>query len=326
MQIAAITDHSFTTPDIERAIIEPLGCSVISQQAFTDQHALIELVRDADYVITQFAPVNAGVIDCMQKCTIIVRYGIGVDNVDLSAAERKGIPVCNVPDYCIDEVADHTIAMILDLTRRITQNALTVRGGGWGLAVEPAEMRALKGHTVGVVAYGRIGREVALRLKPFKCRVIAYDPAVDPARMEADGVEPVSLQRLYAESDIVTLHCPSTEATRSMVAAESIAAMKDGALLVNVARGTLVDSGDLAAALRSGKLAGAALDVTDPEPIDPAHPLVGMDNVLITSHVASVSEPSGRKLRTSVANTVAAAIRGEKLPNVVNGVGARKEA
>ena len=225
-----------------------------------------------------------------------------------------------MPDYCIDEVADHTIAMILDLTRRITQNALTVRGGGWGLAVEPADMRALKGHTVGVVAYGRIGREVALRLKPFKCRVIAADPGVDPARIEADGVEPVSLQRLYAQSDIVTLHCPSTEATRFMIAADSIAAMQDGALLINVARGTLVNTADLVAALRSGKLAGAALDVTDPEPIDPGHPLVRMDNVLITSHVASVSEPAGRKLRTSVANTVAAAIRGEKLPNVVNGV------
>lgn len=322
MPKAVITDHSFETPDIEKSVLEPLGCSLISQRAFTDQAGLIDLVRDADYVITQFAPVNADVIECMQKCTIIVRYGIGVDNVDLSAAERKGIPVCNVPDYCIDEVADHAIAMILDLTRRITQNALAVRGGGWGLAVEPAAMCALKGRTVGVVAYGRIGREVALRLKPFKCRVIACDPAVDPARMEADGVEPVSLQRLYAESDIVTLHCPSTEATRSMVAAESIAAMKDGALLVNVARGTLVDTDDLAAALRSGKLAGAALDVTDPEPIDPRHPLVGMDNVVITSHVASVSEPSGRKLRTSVANTVAAAIRGEKLPNVVNGVSA----
>ena len=322
MQKAVITDHAFETPDIEKSIIEPLGCSVVSQTAFTDPEALIDLVRDADYVITQFAPVNAEVIECMQKCTIIVRYGIGVDNVDLSAAERKGIPVCNVPDYCIDEVADHTIAMILDLTRRITQNALTVRNGGWGLAVEPADMRALKGHTVGVVAYGRIGREVALRFKPFKCRVIAADPGVDPARIEADGVEPVSLQRLYAESDIVTLHCPSTEETRFMIAADSIAAMKDGALLINVSRGTLVDTADLLAALRSGKLAGAALDVTDPEPIDPGHPLVRMDNVLITPHVASVSEPAGRKLRTSVANTVAAAIRGEKLPNVVNGVSA----
>ena len=322
MRKAVITDHSFETPDVEKAILEPLGCSVVSQRAFTDQDALIDLVRDADYVITQFAPVNAAAIECMQKCTIIVRYGIGVDNVDLVAAERKGIPVCNVPDYCIDEVADHTIAMILDLTRRITQNALTVRGGGWGLAVEPAEMRALNGQTVGVVAYGRIGREVALRLGPFKCRVVACDPGVEPARMEADGVEPVSLQRLYAESDIVTLHCPSTEETRSMIASDSIGAMKDGALLINVARGTLVDTADLVAALRSGKLAGAALDVTDPEPIDPGHPLVGMENVLITSHVASVSEPSGRTLRTSVANTVAAAIRGEKLPNVVNGVSA----
>ena len=307
MQKAVITDHAFETPDIEQSIIEPLGCSLISRRAFTDQDALIDLVRDADYVITQFAPVDAEVIECMQKCTAIVRYGIGVDNVDLAAAERKGIPVCNVPDYCIDEVADHTIAMILDLTRRITQNALTVRNGGWGLAVEPAEMRAVKGQTVGVVAYGRIGREVALRLKPFKCRVIAADPGVDPARIEADGVEPVSLQRLYAE-------------TRFMIAADSIAAMKDGALLVNVSRGTLVDTADLVAGLRSSKLVGAAMDVTDPEPIDPGHPLVGMENVLITSHVASVSEPAGRKLRTSVANTVAAAIRGEKLPHVVNGV------
>ena len=321
MPKAVITDHSFETPDVETSILEPLGCSVFSQRAFTDQDALIDLVRGADYVITQFAPVNAAVIECMQKCTIIVRYGIGVDNVDVAAAKRKGIPVCNVPDYCIDEVADHTIAMILDLTRRITQNALTVRGGGWGLAVEPAEMRALKGQTVGVVAYGRIGREVALRLGPFKCRVIACDPGVDPGRIEADEVEPVSLRRLFAESDIVTLHCPSTEETRSMIAADSIAAMKDGALLVNVARGTLVDTADLVTALRSGKLAGAALDVTDPEPIDRGHPLVGMENVLITSHVASVSEPAGRTLRTSVANTVAAAIRGEKLPNVVNGVG-----
>ncbi len=322
MRKAVITDHSFETPDVEQSILEPLGCSVVSQRAFTDQDALIDLVRDADYVITQFAPVNAAVIECMQKCTIIVRYGIGVDNVDVAAAERKGIPVCNVPDYCIDEVADHTIAMILDLTRRITQNALTVRGGGWGLAVEPAEMRALKGQTVGVVAYGRIGREVALRLGAFKCRVVAFDPGVEPARIEADGVEPVSLQRLYAESDIVTLHCPSTEETRSMIASDSIGAMKDGALLINVARGTLVDTADLVAALRSGKLAGAALDVTDPEPIDPGHQLVGMENVLITSHVASVSEPARRTLRTSVANTVAAAMRGEELPNVVNGMSA----
>ena len=285
---------------------------MVSRRAFTDHDALIDLVRDADYVITQFAPVNAEVIECMQKCTIIVRCGIGVDNVDVVAAVRKGIPVCNVPAYCIDEVADHTIAMILVLTRRITQNALTVRGGGWGLAVEPGEMRALNGQTVGVVAYGRIGREVALRLGPFKCRVVACDPGVDPARIKADGVEPVSLRRLYAESDIVTLHCPSTEEPRSMIAADSIATMKDGALLINVSRGTLVDTADLVAALRSGKLAGATLDVTDPEPIGPGHPLVGMENVLITSHVASVSEPSGRTLRTSVANTVAAAIRGER--------------
>ena len=322
MHRAVITDHTFETPDIERSIIEPLGCVVISQKRFTDQGALIDLVRDADFVITQFAPVNAEVIDAMRNCTVIVRYGIGVDNVDLAAAAARGIPVCNVPDYCTDEVADHTIAMILDLTRRISQNALAVRGGSWRLAVEPADMRALKGQTVGIVGYGRIGRGVALRLKAFRCRVIAVDPAIDPAGIEADEVKPVSLERLYAESDIVTLHCPSTESTRSMIDARSLAAMKDRALLINVARGTLIDTTGLVAALRSGKLAGAALDVTDPEPIDAHHPLVAMDNVTITPHVASTSMPAGHTLRTSVANIVAAAIKGEKLPNVVNGVSA----
>ena len=323
MRKAVITDHSFETPDVERSILDPLGCSVVSQRAFTDQDALIDLVRDADYVITQFAPVNAEVIECMQKCMIIVRYGIGVDNVDLAAAERKGIPVCNVPDYCIDEVADHAIAMILDLTRRITQNALTVRGrwlGAGGRARRDARPEGGRPSASSPTA-GSGGR--------WLCGWGRSSAGSSPATLRSirpgwrpTGVEPVSLQRLYAESDIVTLHCPSTEATRRMIASDSIGAMKDGALLINVARGTLVDTAALVAALRSGKLVGAALDVTDPEPIDPGHPLVGMENVLITSHVASVSEPAGRTLRTSVANTVAAAVRGEKLPNVVNGVGA----
>jgi len=173
---------------------------------------------------------------------------------------------------------------------------------------------------VGIVAYGKIGREVALRLKGFKCRVIAFDPVVDPARMKADGVEPVALDALYARSDIVTLHCPSTEATRYMINASSIAKMKPGALLVNVSRGTLVRTDDLAAALRSGAIAAAAMDVTDPEPINPDHPIVGMANVIINSHIASASPQAALKLRTDVAGIVAGMIKGQKPPNVVNGV------
>ena len=320
MPKAVITDYAFDDVQIERGILEPLGCTLEAQKSGKDPATLAALVRDADYVLTQFAPVNAAIIAAMQRCKVIVRYGIGVDNVDLKAAAARGIPVCNVPDFCTDEVADHTVAMILDLCRRITENALKIRRGEWGLGVPLAAMRSLKDLTVGIVAYGRIGREVALRLKPFKCRLIAFDPAVDAAKLKADGVEAVGLDQLYARSDLITLHCPSTEATRFMINASSIAKMKKGVLFVNVARGTLVRTDDLAAALRSGAVAGAALDVTDPEPINPDNPIVGMPNVLINAHIASASPQAVVKLRNDAAGIVRAVIKGEKLTTVVNGV------
>ncbi len=316
----AVTDYGFEALDIETAILAPLGCRVVGQKSGKDPQELAALVRDADYVITQFAPVTAAIIEAMERCRIIVRYGIGVDNVDLKVAAAKRIPVCNVPDYCIDEVADHALAMILDLTRRITANALVVRSGRWGSAVPLAAYRALRDMTVGVVAFGRIGREVARRLLPFKCRVLAFDPGVDSATIRAAGVIPVDFDTLLRDSDFITLHCPSNEKTRYMINAETIGRMKPGVLLVNTSRGTLVQTDDLIAALRSGRIAGAGLDVTDPEPIPADSPLLTMENVFISPHVASASPQAALKLRTQVANTVAMAVRGERLPNVVNGV------
>jgi D-3-phosphoglycerate dehydrogenase / 2-oxoglutarate reductase len=316
----AVTDYSFDELDVEKAVLGPLGCQVVGQKSGKDQQQLVALVQDADYVLTQFAPVNAVVIGAMQRCKIIVRYGIGVDNVDLGAAAAKGIPVCNVPDYCIDEVADHALAMILDLTRKITANANKVKAGGWGLAGSLGSLFAVKNMTVGIVAFGRIGREVANRLKPFKCRVLAYDPGVDPAVIRDAGCNPASLEEVLQQSDLITLHCPSNEHTRHMINAESIARMKAGAMLVNTSRGTLVKTDDLIAALRDGKISAAAMDVTDPEPINPDNPLVKMDNVIITSHIASASPQAVEQLRRTAAGTVALAHRGQKLPNIVNGV------
>ncbi len=316
----AITDHGFETPDIEKAILEPLGCRVVSQKSGKDPDALAALVKDADFVITQFAPVNAAIIAAMQKCKVIVRYGIGVDNVDLVAAAAKNIPVCNIPDYCIDEVADHALAMILDLTRTITAHTNLIRSGRWALAVPLEAVHALKDLTVGVVAFGRIGREVAQRLKAFKCKVIVFDPAVDAVTIRAAGCEPVSLNDLLKRSDLITLHCPSNEKTKQMINAESIAKMKSGVLLVNTSRGTLVKTEDLVAALQSGKIAAAGLDVFDPEPLPDGHPLRKMDNVLLSPHMASCSPQAVLKLRTDAANIVAAAFRGQKVPNIVNGV------
>ena len=317
----AVTDYTFPDLDPERAILEPLGCRLVGPAAKgAGEAGLIELVKDADAVITQFAPVTAAVINGMGRAKVIVRYGIGVDNVDLGAARERGIPVCNIPAYCIDEVADHTLALILSLTRQVRPNDERVRAGRWEIGVPLAAMKALKELAVGVVGFGRIGREVVARLLAFKCPVYVFDPAVPAADVERAGATPVPLDELLRRVDLVTLHCPSTPSTRKLLNRESIATMKRGALLVNVGRGDLVDTPALIDALRSGQLAGAGLDVCDPEPVTPENPLVGMENVIFTAHIASASLPAVRALRDGVAETVARALRGEPMPNVVNGV------
>ncbi len=314
-----VTDYNLADLEIEEGFCKAAGHELKGIRTGTEQDR-IDLVRDADAVITQFAPVNAAVIGAMQKVRVIVRYGIGVDNVDLKAAAAKNIPVCNVPDYCIDEVADHALAMILDLTRKITANSNKVKSGSWGLATPLSAMFALKSMTVGVVGFGRIGREVADRLRAFKCRVLVYDPPVPASTIRLNGCEPATLGDIISKCDLITLHCPSNDHTKQMINARSIAAMKDGVLIVNTSRGTLVKTDDLVAALKSGKVAAAALDVTDPEPPDLQGELVKLDNVIINSHIASCSAQAVRKLRESVVNTVGIALRGEPLPNVVNGV------
>lgn len=315
-----VTDHTFDPLDIEQRILEPLGAVLDARQCKTAEQ-LLPLVADADALLTQFSPVNAQVIAVMKKVRVIVRYGIGVDNVDVQAAKERGIPVCNVPDYCIDEVADHTLAFILGVTRQVVANCVGVRGGPWGLAVPLAEMKTLRDLTVGVVGFGRIGREVVRRLLPFHAEIHAFDPAVNSKEIESAGASAVaSLDELLPRSDILTLHCPSTAQTRRMLGAARLANMKRGSILVNLARGDLVDTNALVAALQSEHLAGAALDVCDPEPIPPGHPLLQMPNVLVAAHVASASVRAVRTLRETAAGLVARRLRGEVLPNVVNGV------
>jgi D-3-phosphoglycerate dehydrogenase len=315
----AVTDYTFESLDTERAILEPLGFTVVGRRCRTPPE-LIDLVEEADGVITQFAPVNAAVIEAMRRARVIVRYGIGVDNIDLDAARARGIPVCNVPTYCLDEVADHTLALLLALTRQVVSHCTHIRGGQWGGATRLTAMHALKELTVGIVGFGRIGREVAGRLRAFKCRVLAADPMVPPTEIERAGCTPVSLDELLRSADVVSLHCPSTAGTRRLIDRTALAKMKRSALLINVARGDVVDSEALVEALQDGRLGGAGLDVFDPEPIPPDHPLLGMSNVILTPHIASASVPAATALRTMVAQTVVKALRGEPLPNVVNGV------
>ena len=238
----AITDYSFPNLDVEEGILCPQGHQIAAWKEKHSALQLPELLADADAVITQFAPLTADVIQSMQRARVIVRYGIGVDNVDLLAAKARGIPVCNVPDYCIDEVADQTLAFMLATTRQVLSNCHAVREGRWGLATPLEQMRTLRDLTVGLVGFGRIGREVAARLQPFHCRVLVHDPAVTDAAVEKSGCHSVRMDQLFAESDLISLHCPSMPQTRGMINRDSLSAMKQGAILINVARGDLIDS------------------------------------------------------------------------------------
>ena len=318
--LVAITDSTFGTFDVEQRALEPLGCRVEGRQCKTPAE-LIDATSAADVVLTQFAPVTGDVIRAMRRARLIVRYGIGVDNVDLDAARAMGIPVCNVPDYCIPEVADHTLSLMLAATRRVTTHWDRVRAGRWGMTVPVGEMRTLADMTVGVIGFGRIGRQVVQRLRGFGCRVIVTDPVAPADNIRAAGAVPVeSLEDVWRTSDLVTLHCPSGPQTRRMIHAESIARMKPGVIIVNVGRGDLADPQALLAALKSGQVSVAALDVWDPEPPGAESPLLKLDNAILTPHVASVSTKAVRTLRESVAGAAVRLLRGEPLVNVVNGV------
>lgn len=321
MKKIAITDYAFPDLSIEEAIFRSEGIEVVSFKEKRSPAELITLVRDADAVIAQFAQVNAEVVNAMTKAKAIVRYGIGYDNVDCAAARERAIPVCNVPDYCIDEVADHTLAFILGSTRQVVSNALHLREGKWGLATPLNAMSSLKHLTVGIVGFGRIGREVVKRLLAFKAKVLVFDPVVSADEIAGSGaVAAASFDELLALSDIVSPHCPSTPKTKHLFNSTAFAKMKPGSVFINVGRGDLADSAAITGALQSGHLAGAALDVFDPEPIPTDHPIRKMPNVILAAHIASASPPAVKALRESAARTALRAVRGETLPNIVNGV------
>jgi D-3-phosphoglycerate dehydrogenase len=315
----AITDWTFPDLAVEESILKPLGHQIVARRCQTEAE-LIALSSEADVVLTQFARVNANVIAALTKARALVRYGIGVDNIDLDAASARGIPVCNVPDYCIHEVADHTIALLLSLTRQVMTHASDVRSGQWRLAAPLSDMKALEPLTIGVVGFGRIGREVVARLRPFRCRVLVFDPVVAADAIAAGGAQAAPLAQILSSADVLTLHCPSSPQTRKMISAATFAQMKRGALFINVARGDLVDAMALVQALESGQVAGAALDVCDPEPVPAGHALLKFANVILTPHIASASPSAVQKLRQTVAHLAAVALRGQLPPNVVNGV------
>jgi D-3-phosphoglycerate dehydrogenase / 2-oxoglutarate reductase len=284
---------------------------------YPGREKFLALARDADGVISQMSPLDAAVMDGLKQCRVIVRYGVGVDNLDVAAATRNGIAVCNVPDYCTDDVADHTLTLMLGLIRKLPRSIDYLRAGNWNHnPLRP--IRRLSSLTLGIYGFGRIARAVAERAKPFGFALIAHDPYVPAPVFEAAGVESVDADALLERSDVLALHMPLTDDTRGLLRRETFAKMKPGALVVNTARGGLIHTNELIEALDGGQIGGAALDVLDQEPIPADHPLWQRENVFMTGHLAWYSEEALRQLQRSVGEECARALRGETPRSVVN--------
>lgn len=292
-----VSDQVFPTVDLERTMLADIEAEL--EVASGDMDQVLSVAEGADAILNTYLPWDAGAIARLQRCRIIARYGIGFDNVDLEAARRAGIVVTNVPDYSVEEVSVHALGLILALVRKIPLADRTVREGGWAIeGLRP--IRRLSHLTIGLLGYGRIGRRLSAAAAAMGTPVIVHDPYVQAG----PGVpELVDFDELLERSDIVSVHAPLTPETRGIVGAGAIGRMKPGAMLVNTSRGPLVELDAVIAALRSGQLAAAALDVFDQEPLDVSR-IEGVPNLVVTPHMAYYSEEaleeSQRKATTQV--------------------------
>jgi D-3-phosphoglycerate dehydrogenase len=316
--IVAVTDYGFPNLDEEKKVLEPLGFEFITGQCKNPQEVL-RLCRNADAILTQWSPVNAEVIAGLTQCKIIVRYGIGVDNVDLEAANEKRIPVVNVPDYAVEEVADHAMSLLLSSVRKIPQIVMNVRNGIWDIA--PCKpIIGLQGKVLGLAGFGNIARAVAKRAQAFGIEVIAYDPYVKAEMFKSLEVRKVDWDILLQDSDFISVHLPLTKETKHLFNTLSFNLMKKSAFLINTSRGGIISTVDLAQALQNERIAGAGLDVLEEEPISINSELLKLENCLITSHCAWYSEASLVKLQLYSALEIKRLFEGERPLHIVNGV------
>jgi D-3-phosphoglycerate dehydrogenase len=277
---------------------------------------VIDAAQGATGLLVTYTPIHRQAMAALPDLQIVVRCGIGVDNVDLVAAGEHGIRVCNVPDYCWDEVADHTMALLLAAERKIDRQSNAVRGGRWDGIKGAMPIRGLQGRVLGIIGLGNIGRKVVPRARAFGLSVIAYDPYLKPEDARESGVIQVSLDELLAAADYISLHAPLTEKTYHIINAAALKKMKSTAYLINTSRGPLIDRLALLQALTDGHIAGAALDVVEDEPKG-ATDLAQLPNVIFTPHTAWYSERSFHQLQRRSAEEIARFLRGEPLRNPV---------
>ncbi|MBX3415004.1 MAG: C-terminal binding protein [Pirellulales bacterium] len=307
-----ITDFAWTDLDVERDILSRAGAELAVAPAH-DVASLIEAVREADAIMTCWAPLPAEVIDAAPKCRVIARLGIGLDNIDVARATARRIAVTNVPDYCLEEVAEHTLALLLALARKVAFYHLATKQGRYDLRAE-LPIHRVAGQTLGLIGYGNIGSTVARKAQAFGLNVLA----TTRRESQLEGAVWRPLDDLLAESDFICLHLPLTDDSRHLIDAARLARMKSSACLINTSRGGLVDHPALARALSAGKLAGAALDVHEPEPPDLAQAPWNHPHVIVTPHVAFASEESLADLRRRATQSVVDVLSGRRPRNLVN--------
>jgi len=284
---------------VETALLEGAGLRVVDAPS-ADEVTLTSLATDAVAIMTCFAQVTPTIIESAQQLRVVARFGVGVDNIAVETASARAIPVTYVPDYCVAEVAEHALALLLAQARGVVRYDASVKGRRWDLSVA-APLRRIEGQTLGLIGCGRIGARLATKALGLGLNVIAYDPAVTTT---PGGVRAVSMDELLEQSDFVSLHVPLTSDTRGLIDESVLQRMRPTAFLINTARGGLVDTAALARALRERWIAGAGLDVLPQEPIAADDPLLELDNVVLTPHVAFYSEESLAELRRRTAQSV----------------------
>jgi D-3-phosphoglycerate dehydrogenase / 2-oxoglutarate reductase len=304
--------------DFEMEALKPLGAEIVEIAAGSED-AFVSAARDADALYAKGRPITKRIIDGLERCKVITLGSVGADLVDIAAATARGIPVTNIPDTFIEEVADHAMTLILATYRRLVFQDRLVRDGRWKEGRPMLyEFPRLMGQTLGFIAFGHVARAVALRARPFGVHMLAYDPYVEELAMSPYGVEPVGLAELLQRSDIVSMHAPATGDAHHMLKEEQFRLMKPGALFINTGRGPTVDEAALIKALQEGWIAGAGLDVLETEPPGGNNPLLGMDNVILTAHVASASARFDPARKRRVGQELGLVLRGRWPMSCVN--------
>ena len=308
-----LTDRAWPDTDIETKILEAANAELI-EAPFTDEETLIRLAKDANAIATNWAQVTDAVIRSTKHCKIIARLGIGLDNIAVSTATELGIPVTNCPDYCVSEVSDHALGLLLACARQIGFFHLRTKRGEYDLSAA-ASMRRLSGQTVGLIGLGHTARELVPKLKAIGFTVLSHTPSGSD---HGTGCRMVTLEELCKQSDYISVHAPLVPETRHLINAERLRLMKPTAYIINTSRGGLVDPAALWDALQKKAIAGAALDVFEPEPPDLNQPLYQDERVIVTPHAAFVSLESLDEMRTQAMNQVVQGLRNERPANLVN--------